>query len=150
MYFNYKYIICALLLVVTIDQSSQYCSKFGRHLLQHQCVLTPESSEGPYYLPNELIRSDIREDREGLPFKLKMTFTDVNTCEPLSNVSVDIWQCDASGDYSGYITAVPTSSLHTEPTDNKTFLRGIQTTDKDGKVEFMTIFPGKFYLHNFI
>ena len=142
MQFNCKYLICAIVLVVMIERSSQYCAKFGRHLLQHQCVLTPESSEGPYYLPNHLIRKDITEDREGLPFLLRMTFTDVNTCEPLSNVSVDIWQCDASGEYSGYIHAEPTTSLHTQPTDNKTFLRGIQMTDKDGRVEFNSIFPG--------
>ena len=125
-----------------IHHSTQQCHKFGRHLLQHQCVLTPESSEGPYYLQTNLIRSDVREDREGLPFKLRMTFTDINTCEPLRNVSVDIWQADAGGEYSGYVEAVPTTSLHTKPTDSKTFLRGIQMTDKNGKVEFTTIFPG--------
>lgn len=139
MFINYT---CLVVLLAAVHHSVQYCAKFGRHLLQHQCVLTPESSEGPYYLETNLIRSDVREDREGLPFKLRMTFTDITTCEPLRNISVDIWQADASGEYSGYVEALPTSALHTKPTDSKTFLRGIQLTDKDGKVEFTTIFPG--------
>lgn len=143
MNFHSSQLICVLALVCGVQQSLQYCSKFGRHLLQHQCVLTPESTEGPYYLETNLIRKDIREDREGLPFRLKMTFTDINTCEPLHNISVDVWQADASGQYSGYVEAKPTTTLHTQPTDSKTFLRGIQLTDKNGKAEFMTIFPGK-------
>ncbi|CAG2181382.1 unnamed protein product, partial [Oppiella nova] len=73
---------------------------------------------------------------QGLPFKLKLTLTDVNTCEPLSNISVDIWQCDASGHYSGVGDGQPIES------DKGTFLRGIQMTDNNGKTEFMTIFPG--------
>ena len=140
MQFNIKHTICVLyVLFVSIDVSEEYCSKFGRHLLQHQCVLTPESTEGPYYLPNQFIRRDIREDRQGLPFKLKLTLTDVNTCEPLSNISVDIWQCDANGHYSGVGDGQPIES------DKGTFLRGIQMTDNNGKTEFLTIFPGKWF-----
>ncbi|XP_054155493.1 uncharacterized protein LOC128953966 [Oppia nitens] len=131
-----------LLVLLFVSPSQQYCSKFGRHLLQHQCVLTPEGTEGPYYLPRNLIRRDIREDRQGLPFRLKLTITDVNSCEPLRNVSVDIWQCDASGKYSGYIGHRPTSVQHAQPTDNTTFLRGVQITDDNGRAEFNTIFPG--------
>ncbi|XP_054155504.1 uncharacterized protein LOC128953975 [Oppia nitens] len=135
-------VLLLLLLALTIDQSQQYCAKFGRHLLQHQCVLTPESSEGPFYLPYHLTRRDVREDREGLPFVLKLTVTDVNTCEPLNNVTVDIWQADASGEYSGYVRASPSGGGHSPPSDNATFLRGIQMTDQNGQAEFMTIFPG--------
>ncbi len=148
MYLNNRYIYLAFCLLITITTivSSQHCAKFGRHLLQHQCVLTPEGTEGPYYLPEQLVRRDIRENRTGLPFRLKFTFTDVNTCEPLSNVSVDIWQCDPLGFYSSYTknspNTAPTSVLHAPPTDNSTFLRGVQITDKNGVAEFMTVFPG--------
>ena len=144
MNFHPSQLICVLaFLLSAVHDSVQYCSKFGRHLLQHQCVLTPESTEGPFYFPVNLLRKDIRENKQGVPFKLRMTFTDVNTCEPLKNVTVDLWQADANGQYSGYVDHVPSTAQHTAPVDSSTFLRGIQLTDKDGKAEFMTIFPGK-------
>jgi protocatechuate 3,4-dioxygenase beta subunit len=150
MYLFHKYIyssFCLLFIVLEIV-SSQHCAKFGRHLLQHQCVLTPEGTEGPYYLPKQLIRRDIRENKAGLPFKLRFIFTDVNTCEPMANVSVDIWQADPLGYYSSYtknspyVAVSPINVQHAPPTDNTTFLRGVQITDKNGIAEFMTIFPG--------
>src|SRR4051812_18459132 len=115
---NSKLLFFAFVFIIGIEKSSQYCSKFGRHLLQHQCVLTPESTEGPFYYPSHIVRKDISEDREGLPIKLILTFTNINTCEPISNVSVEIWQCDAKGDYSGYIGHVPPDAMHVEPVDD--------------------------------
>lgn len=127
--------------------NGQICARLGRHLLQHQCLLTPEGTEGPYYLPYHLMRRDIRENRPGIPLKIKFIVTDINKCEPVKNVSIDIWQADALGTYSSYTknsaTTVPKSVLHANPTDNTTFLRGIQLTNDKGEAEFMTVFPGK-------
>jgi protocatechuate 3,4-dioxygenase beta subunit len=58
-----------------------------------------------------------------------------NSCSPVANAAVDIWQCDAQGNYSEYA----------QPGYNgtgQTFLRGIQTTDASGRVTFTTVFPG--------
>ncbi|KAH7639628.1 hypothetical protein HUG17_3661 [Dermatophagoides farinae] len=146
----YKIISLSLLLFIAAVQltNGQICARMGRHLLQHQCVLTPEGTEGPYYLPYHLVRSDIRENRPGLTFKLKFTITDITKCEPIKNVTIDIWQSDALGTYSSYTknsaTTVPKSVLHADPTDNTTFLRGVQMTDENGHVEFMTVFPGQY------
>lgn len=128
--------------------SAQLCSKMGRHLLQHQCVLTPEGTEGPYYLSYpDLIRKDIREDRQGIALRLKFTVTDITKCEPVKNASIDIWQADPFGFYSSYVKnspdSAPKSVLHAPPTDNTTFLRGIQFTDDNGVAEFVTVFPGE-------
>lgn len=127
----------------------QLCARVGRHLLQHSCVLSPEGTEGPYYLPYHLVRSDIRENRPGIPLKLKFTITDVTKCELLKNVSVDIWQADGLGMYSSYTknkpNTAPRSVLHATPTDNSTFLRGVQFTNDAGQVEFMTVFPGSLH-----
>ena len=146
----------------------QLCARLGRHLLETTCVLTPEGGEGPYYLsyPN-LIRKDIREDRSGLPLILKFTLTDITKCEPIRNASIDIWQADPFGFYSSYTknspdavekpksprsrstrASTPTKEQldlgvpHAPPTDNTTFLRGIQFTDNEGKADFITVFPG--------
>lgn len=144
-------ITCFLLPIFLVQTASgQICARLGRHLLQHQCILTQEGTEGPYYLPYHLLRSDIRENRPGIPLKLKLTITDVSRCLPLNNVTVDIWQADALGTYSSYTknspTSVPKSVLHADPTDNSTFLRGIQLTNKEGIAEFMTVFPGWYSL----
>jgi len=49
----------------------------------------------------------------------------------LAGVNVEIWQCDATGNYSEYGTQTA-----------QTYLRGIQTTDSNGQVTFTTIYPG--------
>ena len=114
--------------------------------LQHQCVLTPESNEGNFFLLPNLIRSDIREHRPGIRFELELLFTDAVTCDPLSDLWVTLWQSDALGYYSGYTGINPLLELnpgHVSPTDNSTFLRGAQQTDPQGRVRFVTVQPGK-------
>ncbi len=70
------------------------------------CALTPQMTEGPYYFDVDSIRSDIREDREGAPLRLAIRVRGTGSCEPLENAVVDIWHCDAIGEYSGFEAAV--------------------------------------------
>ncbi len=106
------------------------------------CLLTPEQTAGPFYLPVELLREDITEDRPGLPLRLRIAVADVTTCQPLANAAVDIWHCDAQGFYSG-VAARPGAGANEEgDSGSGTFLRGIQLTDDDGVAEFITIYPG--------
>ncbi|MDP9188028.1 MAG: intradiol ring-cleavage dioxygenase, partial [Actinomycetota bacterium] len=93
------------------------------------CTLTPELTEGPFYFDVDAIRSDIREGREGVALRLGVRVRDAESCEPISNAVVDIWQCDAEGQYSGLDS-------------DETFLRGAQVTNSAGIVEFLTIYPG--------
>lgn len=65
------------------------------------CTLTPERTEGPYYLQEELFRADITESQEGVPLLLRITVTD-DDCNPLPNVFVDLWHCNSTGFYSGF------------------------------------------------
>jgi protocatechuate 3,4-dioxygenase beta subunit len=102
------------------------------------CDLTPESAEGPFYLPDELVRDDIRENRKGVLLTLRFHVMNANTCEPLRNAAVDIWQCDALGEYSG----VAKRAEGEETDDSSTFLRGIQLSRADGRCDFTTIVPG--------
>ncbi|MFD9534851.1 intradiol ring-cleavage dioxygenase [Streptomyces sp. NPDC060010] len=96
------------------------------------CVLSPESGEGPYYVADAQVRSDIVEDRGGVPLHLDLTVVrTVRGCRPLAGIAVDVWQADALGKYSA---------------DGATFLRGTQRTDGSGKVSFRTIVPG-WYAH---
>jgi protocatechuate 3,4-dioxygenase beta subunit len=97
------------------------------------CVLTPEMTEGPYFLEGDKVRRDVREGRPGVLLTLDTTVVDVSTCKPIKGAAVDIWHCDAGGTYSGFAQ---------EGTEGRTFLRGIQKTDKNGLATFTTVYPG--------
>src|SRR5690348_4153261 len=66
------------------------------------CVLTPELTEGPYYLPGEKVRHNITDGHPGTPLALRLTVVDASTCKPVKGAAVDIWHADASGVYSGF------------------------------------------------
>jgi protocatechuate 3,4-dioxygenase beta subunit len=94
--------------------------------------VTPTETIGPYPSLTDLIRSDIREGRSGTALTLTLTVVDSSeNCAPVENVQVEIWQCDAAGNYSQYGTQTA-----------QTYLRGIQATNSSGQVTFTTIFPG--------
>lgn len=65
----------------------------------------PEQEVGPYYVADELLRSNITESKPGIPLTLRLAILDARTCKPLPNAAVDIWHCDALGIYSGYTKA---------------------------------------------
>lgn len=110
-------------------------------LVQMACITTPSQTEGPYFVDEMLKRVDIRLDptdnsiRPGTLLKLKVNVFNVNDtmCSPLPDVQVDIWHCDANGDYSDVGNLSGTQ-----------FLRGYQTTDANGSVDFITVYPGYY------
>ena len=93
------------------------------------CVLAPEQTEGPYYIDNHLIRSDIRDGRKGVPLSLRLQVLDASTCKPIRGATVEVWHCDALGNYSGFNAPGK-------------FLRGGQRSNSTGHVTFKTIYPG--------
>ena len=97
------------------------------------CVLTPEMTEGPYYVPGDKVRRNITEGRPGVPLTLRLSVLDVSTCRPIKGAAVDIWHCDAGGLYSEE-TSLGTGSQR--------FMRGIQRTDRNGLAQFRTVYPG--------
>jgi protocatechuate 3,4-dioxygenase beta subunit len=107
------------------------------------CVVRPEQTEGPYFVDQQLNRSDIRAEPttgvtkpgESLSIALAVMSVSGGQCQPLPGATVDVWQCDAQGVYSGV------SDPGFETAGQK-FLRGLQTTDAQGAVRFITIFPG--------
>jgi protocatechuate 3,4-dioxygenase beta subunit len=103
------------------------------------CVVVPELTEGPYYVNENLERSDIRADTsdgsvsEGAVLTLDWVVSQVDgsACIPLEGVLVDVWHCDALGNYSD----VGAEQGHD-------YLRGYQKTDSSGKARIVTIYPG--------
>ena len=93
------------------------------------CAVTPTETIGPYPNLVDLFRSDIREGKSGTLLALTIKVVNVaNACAPVGGASVEIWQCDAGGNYSEYGTQA-----------TQTYLRGIQTANDNGEVTFITI-----------
>ncbi len=103
------------------------------------CIVVPAETEGPYFVDEMLNRSDIRVDpsdgstRSGVQLRLIVNVSRVSgsSCAALTGAHVDVWHCDAEGVYSDVQASV-----------GKKFLRGYQVTDRNGRVEFVTIYPG--------
>lgn len=66
------------------------------------CILTPEVTQGPYHILGELVRDNITSGASGVPLTVEMTFTDVESCDPLTGWWIDVWHANATGFYSGY------------------------------------------------
>ncbi|OKL57087.1 hypothetical protein UA08_07576 [Talaromyces atroroseus] len=107
------------------------------------CVLNPEGETGPFYVLGEYVRTDLRESEVGVNITLEAQFIDVDTCEPLTNMWWDVWNCNATGVYSGVVENGNGNAKDTA-NFNRTFLRGIQQADSDGVVRFDTLFPGHY------
>ncbi|MGD9560768.1 MAG: intradiol ring-cleavage dioxygenase [Pyrinomonadaceae bacterium] len=105
------------------------------------CPVSPRETEGPFstHSPAELVRENIVADRSGIPLMITLTIRNSKTdCSPYAGAIVDLWHCDADGNYSEY------GGAGMQPTDYKAvhFLRGRQTTNQSGQVGFISIFPG--------
>ncbi len=96
------------------------------------CVLTPELTEGPYFIAGEKLRRDIREGHRGTLLSLHLIVLNAATCKPVEGAAVDIWHADAAGNYSGFGAG----------SSSRTFLRGVQKTNRNGIARFTTIYPG--------
>jgi protocatechuate 3,4-dioxygenase beta subunit len=96
------------------------------------CVLTPEMTEGPYYIAGEKLRRNITEGRPGARLDLRLTVVDAATCRPITGAVVDIWHADATGLYSGFGAGA----------SSRTFMRGVQRTDSSGVAVFRSVYPG--------
>ena len=104
------------------------------------CVMTPAKTEGPYFVDEKLDRSDIRANtadgavQAGVALRIRMFVFDATAdCAPVPGATVDIWHANAAGRYSDEAA---------NGTAGQDWLRGFQTTDADGMVEFITVYPG--------
>jgi protocatechuate 3,4-dioxygenase beta subunit len=108
-----------------------------------QCttVGSPSLTEGPYFVDEDLIRSDIRVDpsdgslQPGYPLSLTINVSQLSSCAltPLTGAYVDIWHCNAAGVYS---------DIAAQTSTGRRFLRGYQPTDRHGNAYFLTVYPG--------
>jgi len=98
------------------------------------CILTPDNIIGPYFVQGEQIRTNIVEGHRGVPLHLEISFINTQNCKPTPNLLIDIWQCNATGVYSG-VSAAGQAGLKT------TFLRGMYDTPSPSPLPAMTNAP---------
>lgn len=105
------------------------------------CAVTNSETAGPFPTknPSSLQQTDIRSDRTGVDLSIEITVQNKSdNCNALEGAIVDIWHCDKDGYYSEYggsgMQSMNYTSVH--------FLRGRQVTNSEGKVSFLSIFPG--------
>jgi protocatechuate 3,4-dioxygenase beta subunit len=108
-------------------------------LWAEEAVPSPSLTEGPYFVDEDLNRRDLRVDptdgtvQPGYPLSLSVRVAQLKDGAeaPLTGAYVDIWHCNASGDYSDI-----------GATAGKKYLRGYQATDRHGTAYFLTVYPG--------
>jgi len=103
------------------------------------CAESPIETAGPFpnKTPADLVRENIIGDRAGVPFMITLNIQNINdSCNPMQGVQVDIWHCDAQGNYSQYSGQLDGNFT------SANFCRGRQTTDANGNASFISIFPG--------
>jgi len=121
-------------------------------LADNICVLTSKQTEGPFFIDSAM-RQDIREDRQGKTMHLNLQILRYPECTPIPNAKVEIWHCDAEGKYSGYpeelahniygtlkLTGMKDGNI--KPMTEARYLRGAQSSDENGNLKFITVFPG--------
>lgn len=125
--------------IIGIPTLAASCTKDDGDYDPTACAESPEETAGPFPIksPAELVRENIIGNRTGVPLMMTFTIQDINNnCAPLSNVLVDVWQCDAAGNYSEYGGQLDGNFT------NENFLRGRQTTNANGEASFISIYPG--------
>jgi protocatechuate 3,4-dioxygenase beta subunit len=113
-------------------------------------VLTPQETEGPYWVDEQLNHSDLATDptdnsiQGGLPLVLAVTVSQHanGSITPLPGAYIDLWHCNAYGIYSDEPAYNPGGGTGTVVTTGKKFLRGYQVTDAHGSARFTSIYPG--------
>jgi protocatechuate 3,4-dioxygenase beta subunit len=104
----------------------------------------PPRGDGHRPVPNILaapgiVRKDVRASFEtsatvaaGVPLHVELTLLDLSrACTPVVDAAIYMWSCNRDGDYSLYGRGI----------EQENYLRGVQFTDREGRVAFQTIFP---------
>ncbi|MFT3854187.1 MAG: intradiol ring-cleavage dioxygenase [Ilumatobacteraceae bacterium] len=108
----------------------------------------PQETAGPYpadgsngvnvLTESGIVRSNIRTsfgssttDAGGVPTTVTLTVIDVATGQPVEGAAIYLWHCDHNGNYSLYSQAIT----------NENYLRGVQVTDANGQLTFLSYYP---------
>ncbi|KAH7382110.1 Intradiol ring-cleavage dioxygenase [Cadophora sp. MPI-SDFR-AT-0126] len=108
------------------------------------CVLSPEVTQGPYYVGGEFVRPDIRDGQKGVEVILDTLVIDMSTCNPVTNAMIEIWHTNSTGVYGGIVANGNGAGTRDPSNAYNTFHRGLQHVDSSGVAQFITNFPGHY------
>jgi protocatechuate 3,4-dioxygenase beta subunit len=119
-------------------QSGPACSPAPQ--CRRDCGPTAAATEGPFYVSNVPAGVDINAGQaRGQPMRIAGTVYGEDGVTPLARARVEIWHCDATGDYhpngNGDIARWRRGDIN---------LRGVATTDDAGRFAFTSIVPGHY------
>ena len=131
---------------VPVSDTISRISKVSDFMESETCRLVRDSYEGPFFLCTNDRGRAIARGLAGQPLIVALRVTD-SACNGIGGATVDVWNCDATGAYSGYGYSPDDENLpwvHEPATNDERFCRGVLNTDDDGIVEFDTVYPS-FY-----
>jgi protocatechuate 3,4-dioxygenase beta subunit len=113
------------------------------------CRLVTQDVTGPFHVDHYLDRSNLIDGQKGVPLTLNFQVMDVMTCNPLPGAKVVIWHANNEGLYSGVENLMLNEDGTPRPDKidlrKEAFHRGLQTSDEQGRVQFLTSFPGWYF-----
>ncbi|KAF6809465.1 extracellular dioxygenase [Colletotrichum plurivorum] len=108
------------------------------------CVLSIETTEGPFYVEGEYVRWDLTDGEPGVVMYMDIQIIDTETCKPVPDVWVEVWHANATGVYSGIVSDANGAGKADPSNVLTTFHRGLQKTNAEGAVWFGSKFPGHY------
>ena len=113
------------------------------------CRLITQDVAGPFHTEHYVDQSNLMQGQNGIPLTLNFKVTNVMTCQPLAGAKVLIWHSNNEGHYSGVVNTMLNAdgTAQEEKIDfrDESFCRGVQTSDDQGRVQFVTAFPGWYF-----
>lgn len=104
------------------------------------CVTTCSFTLGPCHVDGIPVRKYISAGIPGLPTRISLRVVSMPDCSPIEGADVELWHTDARGVYSG--DAANMCNPGDQQAKQADFGRGRQISDADGRVDFITIYPG--------
>lgn len=105
------------------------------------CIATLANIVGPCDAEGVPVRTDISENRPGLPMRVSIRVVDAANCRPHAGAEVQVWHTNARGIYSGAAVERMCTFGDRDATSGLAF-RGRQMTDAEGVANFLTVYPG--------
>ena len=103
-----------------------------------RCTATEPLEMGPYHREGTPWRTALSKDGErGRALTVSGSVRGEDTCAPLTDALVDVWQADASGRYDFQDDPQPT-------TPSNFRMRGLMLTDGGGRYFFSSVVPGNY------
>ncbi|MET9627227.1 dioxygenase [Lentzea sp. NPDC006480] len=116
---------------------------FAEHVVEEVAARTQDGTKGsilgPYYLPDQkelpsVCTLPMRPDEQGTPLVFSGQVKDLARL-PLAGAQLEIWHADSEGYYSGFAPDIPAGNL-----------RGVVTTDSEGRFEITTVQPAPYQI----